>query len=457
LEINAIPQLRFAPEFHRLDGFGVSDGTTDSEPAHLEEVAHLALQVGRLLLENGADTAQVQESIVRFAAAFGYEAHLIVTYEALLLTIVAGNQFRTKVGYRVPGMNVNMAAVVSVNRLLGEVVNGRLSLAEGRAELADIEQRPTLYSRWIVVVALGLTAASLARLFSSDWPAFGVAWLAGSAGMWLRQELGRRKFNLFFIPFAAALVSGIIGGAAALLGVSRTPALCLVGPAMIIVPGVPLVNGVQDMIKNHMTLGLARLGLGGLVTVAIAFGLFVATVVTGAKIPVDAPLKILSIPQDALFSALAAVGYLFLFNVPARIAWACVVCGMASHTMRTLCLHLGIDLVSGTLIGALVVGFLAQGFSWRFRAPSAAFAFPGVVAMIPGAFAFRAVIGSLMIVHAGAAAAPVLVTETLALAAACVLMVAAIAVGIAAPLILTRKGTTEPNHLSMHPSMPSKH
>jgi uncharacterized membrane protein YjjB (DUF3815 family) len=77
--------------------------------------------------------------------------------------------------------------------------------------------------------------------------------------------------------------------------------------------------------------------------------------------------------------------------------------------------------------------------------------------MIPGAFAFRAVIGSLRIVHAGAAAATVLVTETLALAASCILMVAAISVGIAAPLILTRKGSTEPNDLSMHQSMPSKH
>jgi uncharacterized membrane protein YjjB (DUF3815 family) len=60
--------------------------------------------------------------------------------------------------------------------------------------------------------------------------------------------------------------------------------------------------------------------------------------------------------------------------------------------------------------------------------------------MIPGAFAFRAVIGCLQIVQAGAAAATALVTETLALAITCVLMVAAIAVGIAAPLILTRKG-----------------
>jgi uncharacterized membrane protein YjjB (DUF3815 family) len=261
--------------------------------------------------------------------------------------------------------------------------------------------------------------------------------------MWLRQVLGRRGFNLFFIPFAAALVSGVIGGASVLLRVSATPALCLVAPGMIIVPGVPLVNALQDMIKNHMTVGLARLGLGGLITLGITFGLFVAMGLTGAKIPVEAPLRLLPIPEDALFSALAALGYLFLFNVPARIAWACVVCGVASHTGRTLCLHLGIDVVSGTLIGALAVGFLAQGFARHFRAPAVAFAFPGVVAMIPGAFAFRAVIGCLQIVHTGAAAATALVAETLALAATCLLMVAAIAVGIAAPLILTKKRTAK--------------
>ena len=413
------------------------------EPAPIEDVAHLTLHVGRLLLGSGADTADVQESMVRFAAAFGCEAHLVVTYEALLLTVVSGEQFRTKVGYRVPAMNVDMAAVAAVSRLLGEVEAGRWRLSEARKELEDVEDRPPVYARWLIVIALGLTAASLARLFGGDWPTFWVSWLAGSAGMWLRQVLGRRGFNLFFIPFAAALVSGVIGGGAVLLRVSATPALCLVAPGMIIVPGVPLVNALQDMIKNHMTVGLARLGLGSLITLGITFGLFIAMGLTGAKIPVEAPLRLLPIPEDALFSALAALGYLFLFNVQARIAWACVVCGVASHTARTLCLHLGVDVVSGTLIGALAVGFLARGFARHFRAPAVAFAFPGVVAMIPGAFAFRAVIGCLQIVHTGAAAATALVTETLALAATCLLMVAAIAVGIAAPLILTKKRTAK--------------
>ncbi len=413
------------------------------EPVPIEDVAHQTLHVGRLLLGSGADTAEVQESMVRFAAAFGCETHLVVTYEALLLTVVSGEQFRTKISHRVPAMNVNMAAVAAVSNLLGEVEAGRWRLSEAQKELDDVEDRSPVYGRWLIVIALGLTAASLARLFGGDWPTFWVSWLAGSLGMWLRQMLGRRGFNLFFIPFAAALLSGVIGGAAVLLGVSATPALCLVAPGMIIVPGVPLVNALQDMIKNHMTVGLARLGLGSLITLAITFGLFAAMSLTGAKIPVEAPLRLLPIPEDALFSALAALGYLFLFNVPARIAWACVVCGVASHTARTLCLHLGVDIVSGTLIGALAVGFLAQGFARHFRAPAVAFAFPGVVAMIPGAFAFRAVIGCLQIVHTGAAAATALVTETLALAATCLLMVAAIAVGIVAPLILITKGTTK--------------
>ena len=144
-------------------------------------------------------------------------------------------------------MNVGMTAVAAVNGLVDDAESGRCGLAEARAELDAVEDRPPEYGRWLVVVALGLTAASLSRLFGGDWPTFAVIWLVGAAGTWLRQELGRHRLNPIVIPFAAASVSGIIGGGAVLLGASGTPSLCLVAPGMIIVPGVPLINGVQDM------------------------------------------------------------------------------------------------------------------------------------------------------------------------------------------------------------------
>ena len=412
------------------------------DAAEVEEVAHLALLIGRLLLLNGADTAQVEAAVARFAAAFGCEAHLMVSYEALLLTIVAGEHFRTKIGSRVPAMNVGMTAVAEINRLVDDTARGRCGLAEAGAVLEAVERRPSVYPRWLVVAALALTAASLSRLFGGDWPTFAATWLAGAAGTWLRLELGRRKVNPVVVPFAAACLSGIVGAGGVLLA-TATPSLCLVAPGMILVPGVPLINGVHDMIRNHMTLGISRLGFAFLVTMAIALGLFVATVATGVAIPVVEATRAIALWQDALFSALAALGFAFLFSVPARLAWACVVCGVASHTTRTLCLHLGIDIIAGTLIGALFAGFLAHAFARLFAAPAAAFAFPGVVAMVPGAYAFRAVLGGLQIAHG--AAEPRLVTATLALGITVALMVAAIAVGIAVPaLLLARSRADEP-------------
>jgi uncharacterized membrane protein YjjP (DUF1212 family) len=407
--------------------------TPDGEDgAWLDTVAHLTLQLGRILLLNGSDTEQVQTSMARFAAGFGVETNLLVSYEAVLVTVIAGGDIRTKVGHRLPGTGVGMSAIEAINRLVDDADGKRLRLDEVQAALDTIEHQPPLYPRWVVVAGLGVTAASLSRLFGGDGLACLAAGLAGTIGTWVRLELGRRHVNPVLAAFVVALVSGIVGGVIIAFGTSATPALSLVAPAMILVPGVPLINGILDMMRNHVTVGLSRLGFAALVVLAIALGVFVATRLTSVGVPVGSPTLTIGVPQDALFSALAACGFALLFNVPARIAWACGICGVASHTLRTLLFHFGLDLITGTLIGAMVVGFLAQGFAHRFRAPAVALAFPGVVAMIPGAYAFRAVFGTLQIAEGNTA----IVSDTLSLLATVGLMVGAIGVGVAAPALL---------------------
>lgn len=407
-------------------------------PVSIEEASHLALSVGRILFQNNADTETVERSVQRLATVWGCEAHLMVTYESLQITLALNGEFRTKTGRRVPVMNVNMAAIAAVETLLNDLETSPMELRAVRARLEDIEQRQPLYSHWIVVAGLSLTAASLSRLFGGDWPTFFVAFFAAVGGTTLRLELGRRGMNPFLVALLTAFVSGSLAGLGVMLGLSQQPALCLITQGMILVPGVPFVNSIQDMIKNHLTIGIARLGFAGLITLAIAIGLFGATALTGAQIPVSEVSQLPSLAEDAFFSGCAALGYLFLFNVPWRLAWVGVLCGIASHTTRTFCLMHEIDIVAGSFIGALAAGYLAYVFARAFRAPSSAFAFPGVVAMIPGAFAFRSVIGYLEIITTGANASLELIAETLALSATSLLMVLAIAIGVAAPLILTQ-------------------
>jgi len=408
----------------------------DASPVE-EVVAHLALQIGRLLLANGADTEQAMNAVVSFAAAFGCEAHLAVSYEALILTVVAGDNFRTKIGHRLPGMNVGMTVIEAVDGVIEAAACGRLSLPEARAALDAIEHAPPVYPRWAVMAALGVTAASLSRLFGGDWGSVAVAGVAGAAATWPRLAFAAHGVNPVLAAFAVALAGGAIGGVGVHLGVTASAALCLVAPAMILVPGVPLINGVQDIIRGHATLGVSRLGFAAAVVAAIAIGLFAATMLTGVRIPVAGPTIVAGAAQDAVFSALAAAGFAVLFGVPVRMAWGCVICGVASHTSRTLLFGAGIDLITGTLIGSLAAGFLAWLLTRRFHAPQAAFAFPGVVALVPGAYAFRAVIGSLAIAHG--TAGPALISQTLSLALSAVLMIAGIAVGVAAPALLPRR------------------
>jgi uncharacterized membrane protein YjjP (DUF1212 family) len=73
-----------------------------------EEAAHISLELGRLLLINGADTPQVHNAVRRLAEALGYQTHLIIGYESMLVTIDTNGTYHTRVGRHVPAATVNM-------------------------------------------------------------------------------------------------------------------------------------------------------------------------------------------------------------------------------------------------------------------------------------------------------------------------------------------------------------
>jgi uncharacterized membrane protein YjjP (DUF1212 family) len=409
-----------------------------AKTAAAEEVAHLALLLGRYLLITGADTARVQDAVERFANGLGFQTHLLVGYEALLLTVISGGEFRTKVGSHVAALTVDMTAAQELYRIVDDTAAGRLDVAAARTRILAVEPGRPLYPQWLVAAALGLTAASLSWLFGGDLSVFVASFFAGAAAILVQQQLRRRNVHPLAVTFFSALAGGVVGGFGMRLHPGAAPALCLIAPGMILVPGVPLINATCDAIFNNISLSLARLASAVLVVTAIAFGLFAANVLTGIGIPTSAAAPLLPIPQDVLFSALATIGYVFLFNVTWRVAGACIICGLCSHSLRTALMHLGLDIVIGTLIGSMVAGFLAHLFARRFAAPPATFAFPGVVAMVPGSYAFRAVVASLKIMHVADASPAPLPAQTMSLYISTVLLTAAIAIGLAIGLSLRR-------------------
>ena len=176
-----------------------------------------------------------------------------------------------------------MSLIEAISHLTHRVEEGKFDRVEVRAELERINATPRHYSRWVTAFAVGLACAAFSRLFGGDWPAFGVTLAAAAVAMLVRQELTRRHFNALLVIIVTAFVAGSLVGLVNLFHFSPQPGLALAASVLLLVPGVPFINAVEDIIKGYTVVGLARGTIGGLIIFAIALGLILAMQLTGVK------------------------------------------------------------------------------------------------------------------------------------------------------------------------------
>jgi uncharacterized membrane protein YjjB (DUF3815 family) len=147
--------------------------------------------------------------------------------------------------------------------------------------------------------------------------------------------------------------------------------------------------------------------------------------------------------RDAFWSAIAAVGFAILFNVPRYTLPACALAGALGHGLRAALIAIfGMPIEAATILAATAVGFLGEFFARRYRIPRLIFVVPGVIPMVPGVFAYRTVLGIFEItgltdLTREAGAEVLLGTAVYAIRTA--LILAGLSFGIIAPNLLFRR------------------
>lgn len=146
--------------------------------------------------------------------------------------------------------------------------------------------------------------------------------------------------------------------------------------------------------------------------------------------------------EDGLWSGVAALGFAMLFNVPRRALIYCVIAGATGHAVRTFVMQqFGFTITASTLIGASTVGILAKIFAHRLKIPSLVFGISGAIPMVPGVYAYEAMLNLIQLPHATEANAMNLISSAAINASTTGFVLAALAFGIAMPnlLFLRRK------------------
>ena len=137
--------------------------------------------------------------------------------------------------------------------------------------LDQIATLPHHYSRGVIVVAIGIGVCGVL-------PA--VRRRLGGAGDHRRGRrdsrlgadgLNQRQVNYFLVVLLTALTASLVAGSA--LWLSQTPQSALTAAVLLLVPGVPLINASVDILRGHISAGLARATTSLVVFLGIALGL----------------------------------------------------------------------------------------------------------------------------------------------------------------------------------------
>lgn len=105
--------------------------------------------------------------------------------------------------------------------------------------------------------------------------------------------------------------------------------------------------------------------------------------------------------QDMLLSAIPAVGFAMVFNVPPRGLLWCALLGAIGHGSRLVMMHSGLSIEWATFIAAILVGSIGIKWSRWYLAHPKVLTVAAIIPMFPGIYAYTAMIATLKLSHFG--------------------------------------------------------
>lgn len=243
------------------------------ENSKIPEIIEVCLFAGRLMLQSGAETSRVEDTMRRIAASFGLvDSHSYVTPTVIIFSVERTNSSNF---LRISDRSTDLDKIAQVNSISREISGGQLSIKEAARQLKQIETTSVSFPFLVQILAAAFVSGSFTIMFQGGWPDYLPALISGGAGfaaMVLLQRVVEIKF------FAEAFASFIIGLLALLfitVGVGNELDKIIIGSVMPLVPGLLITNAVRDLMAGHLVSGISKGAEAFLTAFAIGAGIAV--------------------------------------------------------------------------------------------------------------------------------------------------------------------------------------
>lgn len=249
----------------------------------LRGTAAFLAEYASLLSGCGATCIRIEKNTRRLADAFGVGLDISIMPTHVYVSVWDGNPAKSVVAFRKTspcGISFNLNARLS--RLSWEVSDNNLGLTAAVERFERISRtKPT--GKWETLFLTGVANASFCRLFGGDVIAMLIVFISTIAGYRLKQIMLEDKRDIRLTFLCASFFSAALSAGGHIFNIGTTPEIALGTSVLYLIPGVPYINSVSDLIYRHYLCGFSRFLDAVVLTVCLSVGLCAGMLLLGLK------------------------------------------------------------------------------------------------------------------------------------------------------------------------------
>lgn len=237
-------------------------------------LVNLAMEMGCVLMESGAEIYRVEESLNRLLGAYGRKDAQVFAIPSCLIVSLQGDGGRSVTRMsRIPAHGTDIELLERCNGLCRQLCQQTPPLEEGFRAVAALRNDTKQYSPLQALFGYALAPAAFTALFGGDLMDSLCAFLCGGlVGLCLQRGVKWMGRNVFLRTVVCSGIAALLALILSNFGLGNNVDLITIGTLMLLVPGVAITNSMWELVAGDTYSGLSRMAEAILIATAIALG-----------------------------------------------------------------------------------------------------------------------------------------------------------------------------------------
>ncbi|MBQ8279905.1 MAG: threonine/serine exporter family protein [Roseburia sp.] len=246
--------------------------------AKTREVLTLAVEIGDLLLRNGAEVYRVEDTVMHILKAFDIkDCDVYVLSNGIFASANENTDDACSMIRHVPLGSVHLGRIAALNQLSRELCEKKCSLEEAWERLPECKTIPVA-SNTVQIFFCGLGSGCFAYLFGGTALDGVIAFIVGMILQIFLIGLNKHSGSKFITNILGSALVTTLSLLFLSLGLSVLYDKVIIGAIMPLVPGIALTTSIRDLFNGDYVSGTIHLMDALLTAFCIAVG--VGTVIT---------------------------------------------------------------------------------------------------------------------------------------------------------------------------------